>query len=195
MKIQKNSFLLKFFAPLGVLLLTAAVVLTIGWQWNIHTAAKKMTGYVHTLRAAMPTPQGAAIEQRSNNTMPALSLNGTDFVGILEIPRFDAALPVGADWGNSARFPCRFDGSIYDSSMQIGATSQKGQFDFYRQIAVGDPVFFTDMEGNRYVYTITDLRYAQHADQAELGRKGAPLTLFIKNVYALEYIIVFCDAA
>ena len=195
MKNQKKFSLSRLFISLGILLLAGAAVLMIAWQWNIHTAAQKAESYVHMLRTVMPAPQGAVVQQRSNNTMPALSLGGTDFAGILEMPRFDSALPVGADWGNSSKFPCRFDGSIYDGSMQIGATSQKGQYDFYRQIAVGDPVFFTDMEGNRYAYIITDLRYEQHADQAALRRKEAPLTLFIKNVYALEYIVVFCDAA
>ena len=195
MRKQKRGTVRRICVLAGIGLMVAAAAVLIYWQWSIRAAERQAEAYVHTLRTVMPAPQGAVVQQRSNNTMPALSLGGTDFAGILEMPRFDSALPVGADWGNSSKFPCRFDGSIYDGSMQIGATSQKGQYDFYRQIAVGDPVFFTDMEGNRYAYIITDLRYEQHADQAALRRKEAPLTLFIKNVYALEYIVVFCDAA
>jgi hypothetical protein len=100
---------------------------------------------------------------------------------------------VGADWGNASRYPCRFSGSIYDSTIRIGATSQKGQYDFYRQISVGDAVFFTDMTGNRYAYAVTDIRYAKHADEASLNRREAALTLFIKNPYGFEYILIFCD--
>ena len=195
MRNQKKPFLSSFLVWLGIFLLIAAGALMIAWQWHIHAAAQKSEGYVHTLRTLMPAPQGAVVQPRSDNTMPALSLEGTDFVGILEMPRFGCVLPVGANWGNSSSFPCRFDGSIYDGSLQIGATSQEGQFDFYRLLNVGDPVFFTDMEGNRYACTIVDLLYSQHADQAALQREDAPLTLFIKNVYALEYIIVFCDVA
>jgi hypothetical protein len=77
--------------------------------------------------------------------------------------------------------------------MQIGGTSQAGQYAFYREISVGDTVCFTDMEGNRFAYSVTDVRYEKRADQAALQRKEAALTLFIKNVYAFEYIIVFCD--
>ena len=79
--------------------------------------------------------------------------------------------------------------------MQIGATSQKGQYDFYREVSVGDSVFFTDMEGNRFSYTVMDIRYEKHADQAILQREDSALTLFVKNVYALEYIVIFCDTA
>ena len=81
--------------------------------------------------------------------MPVLSLEGTDFMGILEFPLYDSVLPVSADWGNPLRYPHRLSGSIYDSSLQIGGTSQAGQYDFYRQVSVGDSLFFTDMEGNR----------------------------------------------
>ena len=77
--------------------------------------------------------------------------------------------------------------------MQIGGTSQKGQYDFYRDISVWDSVFFTDMEGNRFSYTVTDIRYEKNADQSTLQRKDASLTLFVKNVYAFEYILIYCD--
>ena len=77
--------------------------------------------------------------------------------------------------------------------MQIGGTSQKGQYAFYREISVGDAVFFTDMTGNRYAYTVKDIRHRDHADQTALQCVDAALTLFIKNVYGFEYVIVFCD--
>ena len=55
-------------------------------------------------------------------------------------------------------------------------------------------IVFTDMEGNRYMLEVSNLRYEKHADQATLQRYDAALTLFIKNMYAFEYLIVFCDA-
>ena len=53
---------------------------------------------------------------------------------------------------------------------------------------------FTDMEGNRYTYTVTSLRYEQHADQTALDREASDLTLFVKNIYAFEYLIISCRA-
>lgn len=194
MKRQTDRLLHRLSLLLGICLLAGAALVLIGWQWSIHASQGMCANYLHRIRSLIPAPQGALLEERGDNTMPALSIDGTDFVGILEMPLHDSALPVSGSWGSSGKYPCRFSGSIYDRTMKIGGTSQKGQYDFYRELSVGDPVFFTDMEGNRFSYTITDIRYEKHADPEALNRVPGALTLFIQNIYAFEYIVVFCDA-
>lgn len=193
MKNQKSGVVQKLCVVVGVSLLVAATIVLIAWLWGVHASEKRAAQYVETLRTSMPAPQGAVPAERRDNAISTLSLDGTDFVGILEMPRYNSALPVCNDWGHTSKFPCRFSGSVYNRTLQIGATSQKGQYDFYREISVGDTVVFTDMEGNRYTYAVTNLRYEKNADQAALQREDAALTLFIKNVYGFEYIVVFCD--
>ena len=193
MKRQEKTILQKICVLTGILLLIAGCAILFLWQWNIHASQKQTQDYVHTLRHLIPEVQNAALEERRDNSMPRLSLDDRDFIGILEIPLYDSILPVCADWGNPSQYPRCLSGSIYDRSIQIGATSQTGQYDFYRELSVGDSVFFTDMEGNRYTLKISDLHYKKHADQTALQSCDAALTLFIKNVYAFEYLIVFCD--
>ena len=192
MKKQNRSTGQRICLLMGVGLLLVAGFLMIFGQWEIRSAAQKTDTYVQAIRNGIPEPQSAVPEARRDNTMPVLSIEGTDFVGILELPRYGSSLPVCAQWGRVSRYPSRFHGSIYDGTLQIGATTQAGQYDFYREISVGDTVCFTDMEGNRYTLVVTDLRYAKHADQEVLGGKDAALTVFIKNVYSFEYLIVFC---
>ena len=193
MRYQDRTVFQKICILAGSLLLVAACAILLLWQWNIRTAQQQARDYVLELQELLPEPRNAVPEERRDNTMPVVSLDGTDLVGILEIPLFDSVLPVRADWGEPTKIPRRLSGSIYDGSLQIGATSQEGQYELYRSLSVGDSVFFTDMEGNRYALTITDLRYDKHADQEALQRHEATLTLFIKNIYAFEYLIVFCD--
>ena len=193
MRYQDRTIIQRICILAGSLLLVAACAILILWQWNIRTSQQQAQDYIQELQTLLPEPQNAVPEERRDNTMPVVSLDGTDLVGILEIPLFDSVLPVRADWGEPTKIPRRLSGSIYDGSLQIGATSQEGQYELYRSLSVGDSVFFTDMEGNRYALTITDLRYEKHADQAALQRREATLTLFIKNIYAFEYLIVFCD--
>ena len=193
MKQQKRSLFQNICLWTGALMMAAALVTLLFWQWNIHASAKASGEYVQTLRSLIPEPQGAVPEPRQDNAMAVLSLSGRDFVGILEMPGFDSALPVGADWGSSSRYPCRFSGSVYDRSIRIGATSQPGQYDFFREISVGDSLYFTDMTGNRYSYTVTDIRYTKHADPETFDSRKADLILFIRNVYAFEYIQICCS--
>ena len=175
-------------------MLAVAIAVPILWQWHLGNARQKAATYVQTIRTLTPQPQSAAPEERADNQMPILPVDGKDFVGILEIPRCDSVLPIGAVWGSVTQYPCRLDGSAYNGTLQIGGTTQKGQYDFYRELSAGDAIYFTDMEGNRFSYQITDIRYEKHADQEALQQKEADLTLFVKNLNAFEYIIVFCDA-
>jgi hypothetical protein len=177
----------------GVCLLVVGALVLFFWQRNIYFSMQKAEDYVQTLRDLIPAPQAAVPEERKDNTMPILSVRGTDFVGILEMPRYELTLPVCADWGYITKYPCQFNGSVYNRTMQIGATSQKGQYDFYREISVGDLISFTDMEGNCYTYEVTNLHYEKHADQNTLEREESALTLFIKNVYDFEYLIISCN--
>ena len=193
---MKNGFTIqKICVLVGACLLVGAVVMLVLWRWNISSSEKKAQYYVNTLQALIPKQQNAVPEKRRDNTMSVLSVEEIDFVGIVELPRYGSALPVCADWGKTSKYPCRFSGSIYDGTMQIGATTQKGQYDFYRELSVGDTVHYTDVEGNRYTYTITSLCYEKHVDQAALQQKESALTLFVKNIYSFEYLIVFCDVA
>ncbi len=177
----------------GACLLILSITMLVFWQWNIISCEKRAQNYVRTLRALIPEAQSAALEERRDNSMPVLSVDGISFAGILEMPRYASALPVCADWGKPSQYPCRFSGSIYNRTIKIGVTSQKGQYDFYREISVGDTVFFTDMEGNRYTLEVTDLRYVKHADRSALEREEAALVLFVKNIYDFEYLIVYCN--
>ena len=191
---KKRGFVMqKVCAWTGAGLLLAAILSLVFWSWNISNAQKQAENYVRTLQERMPEPQNAVPEARRDNTMAVLPVDGIDFVGIIELPGYASVLPVCADWGQISQYPCRFYGSIYDGTMQIGATSQKGQYDFYRELSLGDVVIYTDMEGKRYTFEVTALRYEKHADQAALQREPSALILFIKNWYSFEYLIVFCQ--
>ena len=177
----------------GALMLVSALAILLYWRWNISYSQKQTAIYVDTLRQLMPQPQNAVPEERRDNTMAALSVDGLDFVGILELPRYGSILPVCGNWGRAFQYPCRFGGSIYDGSLQIGATTQAGQYSFYRELSVGDAVIFTDVEGNRYTFRVSAMRYERHIDQTALQRHEAALTLFVKNIYSFEYLVIFCE--
>ena len=190
---RKAFGLQKICITAGCLLLAAAMLMLAVWQISLHMAAAKSERDVQTILQLIPEPQAAVPEPRSNNTMAALPVDGTDYIGLLSFPRYDSVLPVRADWNKRLPSPCRYDGSVYDGSLIIGGSNQKGQYTFWPEISAGDVLYFTDMTGNRYTYEVTDIRYREHADDRTLRSTEADLTLFIKNIYASEYIIVYCS--
>lgn len=194
MKGKKRS-VRSFFFGIGVLLIAASVLLLVGWQVSANRNAKRMQEHLAALYALIGEPRAAVPEERTNNDMPALNVGSENFAGILEFPVYNAAFPVGADWGESEKYPCRYDGSIYDGSLIIGTTNQKGQLDFAKEISVGSTVFLTDMTGNRFSYRISDIRYGKHADNDTLSECEGDLTVFVKNIYAFEYVILYCTAS
>lgn len=195
MKSLNSGLVRKICLFTGVALLAAGIAVLVFWQWGLYSSREKAKHYTQALLEIIPQPVSAIPEERRDNAMPTLSVEEVDFVGIIEMPRYDSILPVCANWGKTSKYPCRLEGSVYDKSIQIGATSQKGQYDFYRDISVGDTVFFRDTEGNRYEYSVTDIRYEKNADQESLHHCDSALTLFIKNTYAFEYVVVYCNIA
>ena len=190
---KKGTLIRRICVIAGAAMLVGALVALIGWQWNVYDSQKQAGRLVETLYALMPETRDAIVEERRDNTMSMLSIDGRDFVGIIEMPQYGLKLPVSGEWGHISRYPCHLSGSIYDGSLQIGATTQEGQYNFYREISLDDTVVFTDVEGNRYTFRVSAMRYEKHIDQASLQRENADLTLFVKNVYAFAYLVIFCE--
>lgn len=195
MKKTNKPIVAKICGLVGIALLVMGILVFSYHEWSINSWQQKSQNYVETLRTLIPEPQGAVPEERRDNRAPVIAIDEIDFIGILEMPQHKLALPVAANWEDITKHPCKFSGSIYNQTLKIGATSQKGQYDFYRKISIGDTVIFTDAEGNRYTYAVTDLQYKRHVNQTTLNNEKSALTLFIKNVYDFNYLIIYCNIA
>lgn len=184
----------KICAAAGIVLIAAALGFLLVRQYTIGENARKSAGYAETIRTLIPEPQAAMLEERQDNAMPLLCIDGTDFAALLEFPAFNVAFPVGAAWQGGAAYPCRYAGSIYDRSLVIGSTNARGQLDFVKELRVGDDLWLTDMVGDCYAYEIADIQYRAHADNETIYADTSALTVFVKNMYAFEYIMLRCEA-
>ena len=138
--------------------------------------------YVQTLEELIPEVNPAVIESRVNNAMPSLNVHGNNFIAILELPANNASFPVGAAWADMNAYPCLYTGSAYDGSLIIGTSNQRGQFEFVKEISVGDNLYVTDMTGERFSYEVADIQYSDHADNQALCSESDDLTIFVKNM-------------
>lgn len=89
--------------------------------------------------------------------MPEKVIDGQIYIGVVEIPTLSLKLPVIRDWSDERLkiAPCRYVGSVYTGDLIISGHSYKKHFRYIRKLVEGDPVIFTDMDGNRFVYQVS----------------------------------------
>ena len=195
MKILRSPLLTRILLILGSALLLGAIVLFALTLILPPIRAEKAGELVETLHGLMPAVADGVPDVRSDPTMSTVEVDGENFCGIIEIPAYSRKLPVHADWdaGKVTHYPCRYTGSIYQDGLIIGGSDNNGQLDFMKQIANGDTVYFTDMTGLRCSYTVTSILRTDDVSTSNLTDSEADLTLFVRNSYGLDYIVVRCE--
>ena len=126
--------------------------------------------------------------------MPVYEIGGEEFICLLEIPIFDLTLPVSADWEKKAlnAYPCRFWGSAYNDTLMVGGADTEGQFDVLSMLDLGDEILVVDLTGAEYAYCVERIDRSKSAEAEKLYDPDYDLTLFVRDTYGLDYIIVRC---
>lgn len=179
---------------IGIGLILASLCLMLFYGIRMHTGTKRSQEIAAQMTALLPERTQGAPETYPDPSMPVLTLDGTDYVAMLEIPAFGVTLPVADRWDNKNLYcaPSRFSGSAYDQTLVIGGADAPGQFSFCDKINNGAVVTVTDMTGAQFTYTVARVDRAKHAEPQWLMSADYDLTLFCHDVYSMEYIAVRC---
>lgn len=183
------------FLAVGVCLILLGVSLLLWQQLRMHRGNERSRETAAKIEALLPErTQGVP---GGDSGMPVLQIDGTDYAALLEIPAFGLTLPVADCWDSETLHfgPARFYGSAYDGSLIIGGADDPEQFAFCAEIEYGAQVILTDMTGARFTYSVARVGRAKHADAQWLTEGDWDLTLFVQDVYAMEYIAVRCTLA
>lgn len=179
---------LGFFLVLVSFLMLVGAEIYAGFN---RTATQKLTEQIQSylLERTEGEPQ-----DYSDAQMPVLQMQGEDFLGLLEISEYGVALPVGSSWesGDQNRYPCRFWGSVYDSSLIIGGSGRKGQLDVCSRMDLGDKIRITDMTGTQFCFEVSGIDRRSHADMEIFQEKQSDMILFVRDAMTLDYILVRC---
>lgn len=178
----------------AALLIATGAILAVG-QLQTRQARKDAVQILEKARILMPQAIDRVPEERGNNTMASQQIDGVNIAGVLEVPHFGTTLPLASGWdvGMVSSMPCRFGGSIYDSSLIIGAVDSEGQFSFASAMEVGDLIVLTDMEGGRYTYHVEAIQHAKHATRGKLQSGDYALTIFVKDSQNSQYLLLRCQ--
>lgn len=197
-----------FFLAGGALLLAASLCLTGYNLWDERRAGAASDEVMEALSAAVgrvvPAEKPDAVflpETRIPDyildpgmEMPTVEIEGETYVGWLELPTLELTLPVMSEWSypRLRLAPCRYAGSVYQGDMVIAAHNYARHFGRLRELTVGDPVAFTDVDGDRFTYTVVEVGQLDPY-AAEAMRTGDwDLTLFTCTIGGQYRVTVRC---
>lgn len=191
----------------GVLLIAAALCMTGYNLWDDARAAAAVSDSYGQLEALIPT--GDAVWQGAAGTgeacypdymlnpgmeMPTREIDGHDYIGTLEIPVLELSLPVLSEWSypNLKIAPCRYTGSAYQDDLIIAAHNYTRHFGSLKNISIGDEVLFTDLDGNVFSYTVSELEQLASTAVEEMQEGDWTLTLFTCTLGGQYRVAVRC---
>lgn len=116
--------------------------------------------------------------------MPVETINGIDYIGVLQIPSLELELPIASDWNypNLKTAPCRYSGSAYLNNMIICAHNYSSHFGKLKNLSEEDVATFTDMAGNVFIYKMVERETLNPSDIEEMEDGDWDLTLFTCTV-------------
>lgn len=134
-------------------------------------------------------------ETESSSKEGVSMMDGYDYLGILLIPALGLELPVMADWDYPRLriAPCRYAGSVQTGDLVISAHNYSRHFGRLKNLAGGEDVIFTDMEGNTTFYAVAEVEILEPSEVQEMTGSGYPLTLFTCTYGGQTRVTVRCD--
>lgn len=127
--------------------------------------------------------------------MTQMHYKGHDYIGYLRMPTLGLTLPIMSTWSYPKLkvAPCRYAGSIRGEDLVLMAHNYKVHFGPIRRLKTGDPVTFTDMDGNVYRYEVVGRDILPPTAVEEMTAGEYPLTLFTCTYGGKTRVTVYCD--
>lgn len=188
----------------GLLLMAAALLLTGYNLWNDWRAGQAAGQALARLAEADPPAEtgAGAGEQKipdyvldPGREMPVVEVDGQAYIGTLDLPALGLTLPVMNDWSypRLKTAPCRYAGTAYQSGFVIAGHNYRRHFGPLSRLAPGDPVTFTDVDGNRFCYQVAEVQVLPPTAVEEMVDDGWDLTLFTCTLSGQTRLTVRCD--
>lgn len=129
--------------------------------------------------------------------MPEQILDGTAYIGTVEIPVLELELPVASETTgeNLRKAPCRYSGSPYRDNLVLGAHNYDAHFGRLKKLSYGDEIRVTDLDGNVFSYRVADIEILQPEQLEDLLGGGWPLTLYTCTPGGQSRVTVRCEIA
>lgn len=127
--------------------------------------------------------------------MTEVEIDGYGYIGYLSIPALELELPVMADWDYPRLriAPCRYTGTVRGEDLVLMAHNYARHFGGIAELAEGDSVLFTDMDGRTTAYQVVARDVLDPTAVAEMTAGDFDLTLFTCTYGGQSRVTVYCD--
>lgn len=205
MKNRKGLFLIS----IGLLLVAAALLLTVHnmreethAQQTADAAAEEILEVIRVERTEVSGEESSAAPETilpeyvldPDMAMPETEVDGTAYIGVLEIPACGLTLPVISEWSYAAlkEAPCRYMGSVYSDDLILAGHNYRSHFGKLENLKIGDEIRFTDVNGNVFTYAVLDFESLNGAAVEEMEAGDWELTLFTCDYSGRRRFTVRC---
>lgn len=187
----------KILIVAGLLLICAAIGLAAFNLWSESNAGKASNDVLSKLAEQLPAQTDAVPDYvlDPNMSMPTFSIDGADYIGIVQIPSLGLQLPVAADWSypQLRTSPCRYSGSAYLDDLVICGHNYSSHFGNLKYLDAGAEVIFTDADGNVFTYEVAMVETMQPTAVEEMTSGQFDLTLFTCTIGGQSRVTVRCN--
>lgn len=181
----------------GLLLICAALGLAAFNLWSESNAGKASDEVLAQMEGMLPARSDAVPDYvlDPNMAMPTFSIDGADYIGIVQIPSLGLQLPVAADWSypQLRTSPCRYSGSAYLDDLVICGHNYSSHFGSLKYLDAGEEVIFTDADGNVFIYEVCLVETMQPTAITEMTSGQWDLTLFTCTIGGQSRVTVRCN--
>ena len=127
--------------------------------------------------------------------MAEMVIDGERYIGCLSVPGLELELPVMSDWSypQLRKAPCRYYGTALGGDLVLMANNYARHFGYISQLKAGDPVYFTDADGNVHCYEVAVVDVLAPTAVEEMTAGDFDLTLFTCTYGGKSRVTVFCD--
>lgn len=127
--------------------------------------------------------------------MTEVVIDEIPYIGYLSIPKLGLDLPIISTWNYSylKLSPCRYVGTVRGENLVLMAHNYTSNFGQISQLEEGDPITFTDMDGETTCYEVVGEDILAPTAVEEMTAGVFDLTLFTCT-YGGEYrVTVYCN--
>lgn len=178
---------------IGAALVIAALSL---FLWN-QREARRADNAVKTILPAVAQAAEDGEHGSADAGMTVKEIDGNLYIGYVTIPALGLSLPVMSDWSYPQLkiAPCRYYGSVPTGDMVIAAHNYRSHFGRIKDLATGDTVYFTDMDGVTHSYAVAEIDTLSPTAIEDMTSSGYPLTLFTCTYGGASRVTVRCVAS